>query len=59
MDQYTKAFLEERFASMDRRFGELPTKADVEKIVGQQVEHLAEMVHAVWSEVPAVSSSSR
>jgi hypothetical protein len=50
MDQDIKAFLEEKFVSMDRRLGELPTKADVEKIVDQRVKHLAEMIHSGFTD---------
>jgi len=50
MDQNIKAFLEEKFATVDRRLSELPTKADVEKIVDQRVERLAEMVHSGFAD---------
>lgn len=50
MDQDVKAFLEDKFAAVDRRLGDLPTKEDVEKIVDQKIDRLAEMVQAGFAD---------
>jgi hypothetical protein len=44
MDQDTKTFLEEKFASVDRRFD------DMEKVVDLKVDRLAEMVQTGFTD---------